>query len=93
MRRPAVFVALFLVVFSVSAQALSRISPTEAVAGGPMFTLRGFADQEPFDPDERTLTWRRADQPGLCGETASHDQGQQPTVAGGSSGRVHCRAR
>ena len=63
MRRPAVFVALFLVVFSVSAQALSRISPTEAVAGGPMFTLRGFADQEPFDPDERTLTWRRADQP------------------------------
>ena len=63
MRRPAVILPLFLVLFSVPAQALTRISPTEVVAGGRMFTLRGFADDEPFDPDDKTLTWRRADQP------------------------------
>ncbi len=63
MRERAVLLALLQVLLTVSAQALSRISPTEAVAGGPMFTLRGFADQSPFDSDEKTLTWRRAGQP------------------------------
>ena len=62
MRRPAVFLPLFLIVFAVPAEALTRISPTAVLAGGPAFTLRGFADDEAFDSDESTLTWRRADQ-------------------------------
>ena len=64
MRRAATFLPLCLVLFSVPAQALTRISPTAVLAGGPAFTLRGFADDEAFDSDENTLTWRRADQPG-----------------------------
>jgi uncharacterized protein (TIGR03437 family) len=58
--KPATFLALSLALFSVPALALTRIAPTSVLAGGPAFTLKGFADDEPFDPDERTLTWRRS---------------------------------
>ena len=34
MRRPAVFLPLFLILFSVLAEALTRISPTAVLAGG-----------------------------------------------------------
>ncbi len=56
--------ALVLLLVAVPAWALTRIDPTAVIAGGPAFTLRGFEDPgNPFDPDENTFTWRRADQP------------------------------
>ncbi|MCP5115925.1 MAG: hypothetical protein GY953_34285, partial [bacterium] len=59
-RNPAALPALLLVLFSVPALALTRISPTAVLAGGPAITLSGFADNEPFyTPIENTLTWRR----------------------------------